>query len=301
MSLHLTHLYDDALELSFDDRLLFRYVYAPDTPQMESPRPYFHPIYSLAGDLVTIFRPYDHVWHKGISMTIAHLEDQNFWGGGSYRHGQGYVQLPNNGSQRHDSWGGIRFDGQTFSATERLSWITQAGEHWLDESRTIALGEVDVENGYWSLDFATKLTNIRGQSLHIGSPTTAGRPLAGYGGLFWRGPRSFLHGDVLAADGLSGPDVMGQSAAWLAFSGRHDGSANHSTLVFVDHPHNLRYPNQWFIRNDPFACVSFAFMFDEVYELAPDETLDLRYRMVLANGERDRKQIESLAHSWQNR
>ena len=116
-TLHLTHDYHDALEVRRGDTTLFRYVYQPDMAQNESPKPYFHPVHDLAGNLVTIFRPYDHVWHKGIAMTIAHLEDQNFWGGSSYRHGQGYIPLPNNGSQRHDAWDAIDYDLTQFGST----------------------------------------------------------------------------------------------------------------------------------------------------------------------------------------
>ena len=183
-----------SLELKWKAVTLFRYIYEPDMPQAESPKPFFHPINTLAGDLITNYRPHDHVWHKGIQMTIAHLDGQNFWGGGSYRHGQGYVDLPNNGSQRHDSWESIEVEDEHFAATEKLSWITQAGEHWIDETRGIAVEALDAKAGYWALDFTTSLRNVRGTALHIGSPTTEGRPLAGYGGLFWRGPRSFDNG-----------------------------------------------------------------------------------------------------------
>ena len=96
-------------------------------------------------------------------MTIAHLDGQNFWGGGSYRHGQGYVDLPNNGSQRHDGWESIEVEDNRFAATEKLSWITQAGEHWIDETRGIAVETVDAEAGYWTLDFTTSLRNVRGE------------------------------------------------------------------------------------------------------------------------------------------
>ena len=46
---------------------------------------------------------------------------------------------------------------------------------------------------------------------------------------------------------------MGQPASWLAYTGKHDGVTaaqvtNDSTLIFVDHPDNLRYPNKWFVR-----------------------------------------------------
>ena len=126
-----------SLELKWDAVTLFRYIYEPDMPQAESPKPFFHPVNTLAGDLVTNYRPHDHVWHKGIQMTIAHLDGQNFWGGASFRHGQGYVQLPNNGSQRHDGWESIEVADERFAATEKLSWITQAGEHWIDETRKL--------------------------------------------------------------------------------------------------------------------------------------------------------------------
>ncbi len=299
-----------ALELRWDAVTLFRYIYEPDMPQSESPKPYFHPIRTLAGDLITNYRPHDHLWHKGIQMTIAHLDDQNFWGGGSYRHGQGYVQLSNNGSQRHDSWESIEVDDNSFSARQKLSWITQAGEHWIDETRCIAVDALDPDAGYWALDFSTALRNVKDvaprlsraeahSTLHIGSPTTEGRPLAGYGGLFWRGPRSFDQGKVITAAGHEGPAAMGQPAAWLAYTGHHDGSGNTSTLAFLDHPSNLRYPNKWFVRQTPYACASFAFMFDEVYALQAGDTLTLRYRIVIASGGWNAERIEPLAAAWQ--
>ena len=287
-----------ALELNWDATTLFRYIYEPDMPQSESPKPFFHPIRTLAGDLITNYRPHDHLWHKGIQMTIAHLDDQNFWGGGSYRRGQGYVDLPNYGSQRHDGWESIEVEDNRFAATEKLSWITQAGEHWIDESRRIAVEALDAEAGYWALDITTGLRNVKGAALRIGSPTTEGRPLAGYGGLFWRGPRSFDQGEVITAAGAHGPEAMGQPAAWLAYRGRHDGNGNTSTLAFLDHPANLRYPNKWFVRQTPYACASFAFMFDEVYEFQAGETLTLRYRLVIANGGWDAARIEAVAAAW---
>ena len=258
-----------SLELKWEAVTLFRYIYDPDMPQSESPKPFFHPVNTLAGDLITNYRPHDHVWHKGIQMTIAHLDGQNFWGGGQLPPRRG---LRRPAQQRQPAPRRLGFDrdrGHPLRGTRRrLSWITQAGKHWIDETRCIAVETVDPDAGYWALDFTTSLRNVRGKSLHIGSPTTAGRPLAGYGGLFWRGPRSFDNGEVITAAGHEGADAMGKAAPWLAYTGRHDGNGHASTLAFLDHPANLRYPNKWFIRQTPYACASFAFMFDQVYEFA---------------------------------
>jgi Methane oxygenase PmoA len=63
----------------------------------------------------------------------------------------------------------------------------------------------------------------------------------------------------------------------------------------VDHESNPGYPSEWFVRNDPIACVSFAFAFSETLALRTDEELALRYEIVVANGELDRSEAERLA------
>ena len=299
MILKLVHTVDEEIALSYGHQLLFRYVYRPEMPANESRKPYFHPVHTLAGNKVTCYRPHDHVWHKGIQMTMAHLSGQNFWGGHSYVRDEGYVQLPNNGCMHHDRWDTIRCDDQTASCQERLTWITEAGESWIAEKRQIDVSVPDAIDAVWYLDITLDLTNIREEPLVFGSPTTEGRPMAGYGGLFWRGPRSFRDGQILASDDRDGSEMMGQPGAWLAYAGRHDGTGDSSTMIFLDHPTNLRYPNKWFVRETPFACASFAFMFDEEYVLAPQETLSLRYRIVIADGVHTRPQIERYVIEWQ--
>lgn len=292
MNVNLIHTLHDALELRYQDQALFHYVYESKTPAIESPRPYFHPLRTLAGDEVSLFRPYDHVWHVGLSMTVANLAGENFWGGPSYTRESGYVQLENNGRVQHSAWQDIFCSNEEMRCTESLEWITKAGAKWIAEERQIVVSEINAEAGYWSLDLSFRLVNVSSQPLPFGSPTTEGRPEAGYGGLFWRGPRSFLHGRILGADGLEGPGMMSQRSPWLAFSGWHDGNRAQSTLLFIDQPGNPRYPNKWFVRNDPYACVSCSCMFDEYYILQPGEALELAYRVVIGNGEWSRPRIE---------
>jgi hypothetical protein len=291
MKLQLIHTLHDNIEARWGERVLFRYVYQPHTDPIESPRPYLHPVQTLAGERVTNFRPHDHPWHKGISMTSAHLSGQNFWGGATYVRDQGYTQLDNNGRTQHLAWNELQCDGEHAQMSESLQWVTQAGETWLAEQRQVGVSEVNPADGYWVLAWSSRLTNLTSHELRFGSPTTAGRPMAGYGGLFWRGPRSFTGGQIMAADGQSGPDVMGKRAAWLAYIGAHDGSGAQSTLVFIDDPANPRYPTQWFVRNDPYAGASFALSFDEAYALAPGAELALRYHIVIADGAWTRQRI----------
>jgi hypothetical protein len=293
--LRLVHDLPRAIEFERDGVALFRYVYRPETPAVESPKPYFHPMHTLRGNIVTGFRPHDHVWHKGMAMTVAHLSGQNFWGGATYVRDQGYVQLDNNGAIEHLEWEEI---GSELSMHEHLRWRTAAGDLWLREERWIDLAEVDLEASSWALDLTFQLTNDSNDELVFSSPTVEGRPLAGYGGLFWRGPRDFAGGQILAGGGLEGPEVMGQAAPWLAFIGRHDASGDSSTVLFVDHPDNVRYPTKWFVRSTPYACVSAAFMFDQPYVLPPEHGLLLRYRVVIADGALSRERLDARAAAF---
>jgi hypothetical protein len=126
------------------------------------------------------------------------------------------------------------------------------------------------------------LHNVSHQTLDFGSPTTHGRPNAGYGSLFWRGPRAFTGGTVIGPEAHE--DYMGVSMPWIAYRGTHDAVDDQSSLLFVDDPANPRYPTLWFVRSAPYACVSYAFMFDESYSLAAGDTLALRYHMAIFDG-----------------
>ena len=288
MALDLVHTHGKAIRLEFADKPLCTYTYHKNEDPFECLRPYFHPVHSLAGDLVTIRSPYDHRWHKGIGMVIAVLTDgqtkANFWGGNSYVHGEGYKAIDNIGRMHHKGWTEIAVKDLEASFAHMLEWETSANEIWLQEQRRLTI-TVRPDKDYWQLGWQLQLKNTAGKALKIGSPTTEGRPNAGYGGLFWRGPREFSKSaTIYSAAGVEGEAMMGERAEWLAFVGQHDDSLNHSSLIFQDHPDNPRYPTKWFVRQSEFAVASFAFMFDEYYELAPGEELELNYTITVANG-----------------
>src|SRR5690606_37810663 len=126
MTLKLIHTFNDKIDLYYDDVPLFTYVYVPQTPAVESPRPYFHPLRTLAGDVMTNFRPNDHRWHHGLSMTRPSVSGDNFWGGKSYVRGGGYVQLENSGQQRHTSRDYLTCNDEGAELRQRIAWITYA-------------------------------------------------------------------------------------------------------------------------------------------------------------------------------
>lgn len=283
---------DSQIEVSAAGHPLFTYVTHPDTVRLESPKPYLHPIRTLGGDVVSLFRPHDHVWHKGIAWSLPNVGDDNFWGGPTYVHGEGYVQQPNNGSAEHQRFTTVEADAAGATIAHDLLWRTEAGAEVISEHRTIRARLAD---DAWVLSFETEMTNVSGAEISIGSPTTRGRENAGYGGLFWRGPRSFSDGTLHSPAGSGGEELRGTRAPWMGYTGRHDSVDRASTIVMVDDVANPQHPPQWFARTEQFACLCPAPFFSEEVPVASEQTLAFRYAVVVADGAADAGRAAELA------
>lgn len=267
------------------DLELFRYTYQATDPIREAPRPFLHPVRTLDGDIITVYRPHDHVWHKGFALSLPHVGDTNFWGGPTFT-GQGYEQLPNNGAQRHVAVTREVSEGPVLRFDHELEWFTQDEDLVITESRQLSAQLTD-DQAAWTFSFDTTITNVTDEVLSIGSPTTHGRDNAGYGGFFWRGPREFTGGALCNPSGLGKDELMGQRAPWMAFSGKHDENDHASTVVMVDHPDNFEGDCQWFARTTSFAGLCPAPFFSEEYRLESGASLRLRYGVVIATGQSD--------------
>jgi hypothetical protein len=308
MTIKVSHTHGERIAVRVGGVELLRYVYKPDPDPFEARKPYIHPLRTLAGHQVTGYRPNDHRWHKGLQMTASHLSGQNFWGGNCYVHGEGYLVLPERvGSMRHDGFPVLDAADDRLSLAEELTWVENGGQEWVREQRGITVHSVDEQAGSWVLDWSTRLTNVRDEPLRFGSPTTAGREMAGYTGLQWRGPRDFAGGGVFgpkvhqdaAGDTDAGTEtdagklMMGTQGPWLAFTAEHDGIDAHSTLVFAHAPENDRsiHESHWFVRSEPIPTVAFSWAFFEEFELAPGASFAYRYRIVIADGAWDRDHV----------
>jgi hypothetical protein len=267
----------DRLVARAGDRVLFEYVFAPELAPVLSPRPYFHPVRTLAGVVITDHQPSDHRWHLGISYAWPVVNPGgavfpggvNFWGGPTFVRGQGYQQLDNNGQTRH-----LDVNGRE----EHLVWLDPAGAAIAVERRRLDLPEVAADGVSWSLDLETEIENSGNQALRFGSPTTEGRPMAGYAGLAWRGPEPLRDAAVLLEGPEYGGDPMGRRSRWLALAG---GAA---TVALAEHPGNPGVPNRWFVRTDVYPLVASSPVFDRYLELEPGGLLRLRHRLLVADG-----------------
>ena len=299
--IELVHVHDSHFDASAAGTTIARYVYQADAPLWESPKPYFAPLRTLSGDVVTVFRPYDHPWHKGLYLGLPYVGDENLYGGPTFD-GQNYVFLDNNGSMRHETFERLMVMSSQVVFSERLAWLAHDGRRIAEERRSVSINVPGIADGAWYLRFLSRIYNNGEEPLVFSSPTVRGRPQAGYGGLMWRGPRSFTGGQILGPDGRSGPQMMGQRAQWVAFIGHQDGKdlsvrdADHqsgrdvrdnpaaqSTIVFVDAAASTE-PTQWFVRSEPYAMIGSAPFFDRDVIVPQEESLKIACSVVVADG-----------------
>ncbi|WP_317619818.1 DUF6807 family protein [Nonomuraea phyllanthi] len=266
-----------SVELRAGDTAVAAYEWRPDLPATDSPRPYLHPVRTLAGVEVTEVRPEDHVHHLGVGVAISDLGGANFWGGRTYVKDRGPAWLDDHGVQRHLAFSRFGDDG----FVEELEWVGPGGRVMAREERTVLARPVE---GAWALDFSFTLTNLTGAPVEIHSSATKGREGAGYGGFFWRAPgtstgRATFPGDERAVHGSRSP--------WVAMTGTTPEERDW-TLVFAQ-----TGDDPWFVRVAEYPGVGQALAWDR--PLVLETTLTRRVVTAVIDGRLDAGSASAVA------
>lgn len=265
----------DVVSLRLTDHAVADYVWQPRLPLSVSPRPFLHPVRTLAGTEVTELMPADHPHHLGVGVAIADVGGVNFWGGRTFVPGRGPTDLRNHGTQHHQNLGTHSFS----SLDHDLRWTGPDGVDLLHERRSISA--VAVDDVAWALDFSYELTNMTALPLAFASPATNGRPGAGYGGFFWRARRDGQRVEVLGPDRAGVRHLHGSRARWLALAGG-DSDAPWS-LVFVP-DQQAQGIDPWFVRHDDYAGVGSSLAWDRPLVVAQGAGIRRRIVTLVVDG-----------------
>lgn len=283
-----------------------------------SPRPYLHPVRTLAGTEVTDHQPADHVWHLGVGVALQDVNGINFWGGRTYTRDAGeYVWRPDHGTIVRVSAEGTGTGGGTGTGSEagtgteasprlaehpseeagtlaeELSWNGPDGAPVLREQRNWTWAAVDPQTWRLSLEFI--LSPVGGEAVSLGSPGSNGRPQGGYGGFFWRLP-TCKDADVWSPAGSGERALHGTVSQWLAWSGDFGGKP--ATLVFVA-PEECSDP--WFVRVEGYPGVGQSLAWDRPVLLEPGESVRRNITVLVSDARLATPAIESLISTLESR
>lgn len=207
-------------------------------PPDRAPRPYLHPVRSLAGTVLTQSGPADHPHHLGLSIAFSDINGTNFWGGSTYGSATGPALLDNHGVQRPQGW-------QSTQDAEWgcVAWLSRSGRQLATEQRRIEYLH-HPEPATWSLSlFSVLVPAGDAKRLEVSSSAVKGRTGAGYGGIFWRFPKVTGHPSVLCESGRGADATHGSLSRWLSISMVIDGAL--VSVVLAQEPDRLL---PWFIR-----------------------------------------------------
>ena len=235
-------------------------------------KPYFHPLATPGGTVLTDLRPPDHPWHRGLWFSWKFLNGLNYWEEDRQTHrSEGATELVEEKLQPHD-------DG---SATLKfsLSYHPWSAPGVLTEQRTIEVSAP--ANGRYELNWTSEFTALTNVSL-TRTPLPdepEGKSYGGYAGLSLRLNQARSDWTFSNSSGATGVAALhGKPASWLKFSAGSDLPA----VTIFDDAQNLRHPSPWYV-NQGMPFFSPALLFREPLSLAAGEKLILHYRIFVTD------------------
>ncbi|HLJ17633.1 MAG TPA: PmoA family protein [Bryobacteraceae bacterium] len=262
----------------------------------DAPKPYFAPLRSASGKIVTRQYPmvevpgetHDHQHHRGLWLGYIDVNGFNFWENEfSYHRANAgrmvarSVDVSGSGSKAARihiliDWLGPQ-DQKVLTEDRTMTFHGEPSLRIADFDATLtAIGKAvfgDDKDGALGVRMADKLTEKNGTGVITNS--------AGERGM---------------------KEVWGKRADWVDYSGTLDGEA--VGIAIFDHPDSFHHPARWHARD--YGLVAANPFADHAYDpsapvrnvtLNPGQSVHLLYRIVV-HGKMDRAAIEKLYKSW---
>ncbi len=248
-------------------------------------KPYFHPVRTSDGILLTAFEPWDHVWHRALWFAWKYLNGVNFWEEAEGGCSEGQTELI--GSEV------VRFEESGATVGTTLRYYLPGGVSILMEQREIAI-EVPRPDGSYLVDWRQTFTAVVETVTLDRTPINEETPWGGYAGLAWRAARSMGKFRAMDSEGRSDWEIEHQRARWVDLSGLSDGGWQQAAgLAMFDHPGNPRHPTHWRCVIDPgFGYINPTFLLAAPYTLRRGESLTLLTRVLVHDGWGERAVLE---------
>jgi hypothetical protein len=258
---------------------------------------YIHPIITPKGDTLTRINPPDHWHHYGVWGPWTHTRIDtmrvDFW---NLAEGQGTVLFKDfNSISNGDVSTGFS------AAQEHIDFKTQpTPQVALNEDLQVKLWNLDRDDRYM-LDYTSTFT----------TPLEKGILFEAYrygGGLGMRFTERW-HKDnckVLTSEGKERLTADGTNAKWAIVSGESGDGKGTNGILFMSYPENRMHPEPmrvWPIdgnggRGDIFF--EFCPIRHEEWQIQPNKEYELKYRMVVFEGELTREEAEAYWQAFAN-
>lgn len=265
----------DGVAVKVDGQLMTRYVLK------SGPKPILWPLIGPTGkemtrgypmrDALDFERP-DHVHHRSLWFTHGDVNGVDFWSEG----------------QKHGDIVHREFlkceGGKQATITARNDWIGPDGQKVCEEERTFVF-DANEQARWIDVELRVKATE---------GPVKFGDTKEGsFGVRMWETIKvdAKKGGRIVNSEGQTDGQAWGKEASWVDYYGPVDDEI--LGIAILNHPTSFRYPTPWHVRTyglftaNPFGLSDFRGSkdVDGSYTLPSGETLLLRYRVVLHQGD----------------
>ena len=235
-------------------------------------KPYFHPLATPGGTLLTDLRPPDHPWHRGLWFSWKFINGLNYWEENRQTgRSEAATELTGCQLKPHD-------DGSA-SLSFELAYHPWNSPPVLTERRHIEISAPT--NGSYELRWVSEFTAATNVTL-ARTPLANephGQSWGGYAGLSLRlnaAARSWTFSN--SRNRIGEKDSHGQPAEWMKFS----AGTNQPAVMIFDDAQNARHPSPWYV-NQGMPFFSPALLFRQPLKMAGGEKLTLRYRILITD------------------
>ncbi len=255
--------------------------------------PYFHPLATTDGRVLSWNRPPDHVWHHGLWFCWKYINGVNYW----------ELNPATGKPDGRTAWSDVRVDPRDDHSAQISMTLSyrpaDGGETVLDERRRIAISAPD-EAGVYRIDWTSTFKALAGKVILDRTPPQE-QAWGGYAGLSVRFAQNLTERQAIST---FGPAEFGEGdrhrshGPAMDYSGLIDGQA--VGLAFLDHPRNPRHPTPWYlIRSSAMGYINAALLSDEPMTLENGEAITLRYRLIVHPGRWDTERLQAAYLSYQ--
>jgi len=252
-------------------------------------KPFFHPVCSPDGTLLTAEAPADHPWHLGLWFCWKYINKLNYW----EFTGDTKKAISEGRTDVKDTKIKLKKNGQaTIDMQIQYHPWEKPGEPVMKEFRTIFVS-APAKDGSYFIEYDMRFSAIVDVVLDRTpvQKNADGVTWGGYAGLSMRfdqklaNPRYFSE----TRDSV----INGEGNPYVAANLTTPGGKIVQTVIF-DHPENPRYPSGWYTINRPanrFWFFSPALLYQSALELKAGEQMRLRYKILIPSKPLEKNQI----------
>lgn len=271
---------DGKIDVLVDGKPFTTYFFSPDLP-----RPYFHPLRSADGTVITRGFPMisnapgeekdrDHPHHKSCWVSYGDVDGVDYW---SSETAKVPGHIVNRSVDKMEAKGGKGVLAVT------MDWIDNTGRKIMEQKEEVVFHG---DKSRRIMDFAITFTAAD-------RDVTFRDTKEGMFSIRLASPLKETNGGKItnATGGVGEKQCWGKKATWVDYSGTLNGTKVGVTMM--DHPGNLRYPTTWHVRAyglfgaNPFGLRDFTGdkMHDGSYVIAAGKNLKFSYRILIHEGD----------------